>query len=196
MTVNGQAVSMAGRSSPLRASDEVAHMMLRHEPPVWLPAGGLPAGVAVEWHGDIGVVNKPPGLPVHPCGAYHHNSLATLLGLQLGDGPPLHFPHRLDTVTSGLLLVARSKVAARRLARQLEPGAKGGETATSPPPSPPPRPPCPALQRSVLKTLLHGRRTTVKKPLSLPKVTKVSISVYLLPTRLHLRLARLLVLLL
>ena len=71
---------------------------------------------------DLLVVDKPPGLVVHP-GAGNHDG--TLLNRLLAHDPGLRavpragLVHRLDKNTSGLMLVARSLVAHTRLVAQI-----------------------------------------------------------------------------
>ena len=106
-------------------------------------------------------VNKPPSIPVHPCGAYHRNSLLNILahadgsdgagatptqravegvpagtaqqqhknkkkrGGDGGDGgtkqpgSTLHLIHRLDRLTSGLLLLATDAATASEVGKQM-----------------------------------------------------------------------------
>jgi tRNA pseudouridine synthase 9 len=118
VTLNGRVLPPDKRSTKVKQGDEIAHVTLRHEPPVWLPPSG--GEISLRWEKDsgVGVVNKPAGLPVHACGAYLHNSVAAMIENENGDDS-LHFPHRLDTVTSGLLLVARNKEAAKSLGASL-----------------------------------------------------------------------------
>ena len=59
-------------------------------------------------------VDKPGGLPCHPGGIYFENTLWRLLQKRF-DQSGLHFVHRLDRETSGLVLLARSQAAARRM---------------------------------------------------------------------------------
>ncbi len=68
------------------------------------------------------VVDKPPGLVVHPARGHRTGTLAQLLGPAAAGGPDPEragIVHRLDRDTSGLLLVARSDEAHRRLQRAL-----------------------------------------------------------------------------
>jgi 23S rRNA pseudouridine1911/1915/1917 synthase len=68
------------------------------------------------------VVDKPPGLVVHPARGHRAGTLAQLLGSAAAGGPDPEragIVHRLDRDTSGLLLVARSEEAHRRLQRAL-----------------------------------------------------------------------------
>lgn len=71
---------------------------------------------------DIIAVNKPASLPVHPCGAYRYNSLETILRKE-NKLSEFYFIHRLDRVTSGVMLLAKRKDIASKLSEQL---VKGG----------------------------------------------------------------------
>jgi 23S rRNA pseudouridine1911/1915/1917 synthase len=66
-------------------------------------------------------VDKPAGLVAHPVRSVRDNCLIRLLRRQEGD-EQLRLAHRLDRETSGVLLVARSAEAARRLSRAFERG--------------------------------------------------------------------------
>ena len=55
----------------------------RHEPPV---SGGTIDIVGETAH--VLAVDKPATIPVHPCGAYHHNSLLHILTHETLRGPP------------------------------------------------------------------------------------------------------------
>jgi 23S rRNA pseudouridine1911/1915/1917 synthase len=67
------------------------------------------------------VIDKGPDLVVHPARGHREDTLAQLLAPMLGDGGDAQDPerrgivHRLDRRTSGLLVVARSDEAHRRL---------------------------------------------------------------------------------
>ena len=66
------------------------------------------------------VVNKPAALPIHPCGGYNFNSLFEILSHWKQDlyGPGNLFTiHRLDRLTSGLVLIAKSSALARSLGK-------------------------------------------------------------------------------
>ena len=66
---------------------------------------------------NVIVVDKPATLPVHPCGSYFFNSLFHILSEQ---DPSLkgrlHTVHRLDRLTSGLTIIAKSTTVAKSLA--------------------------------------------------------------------------------
>jgi 23S rRNA pseudouridine1911/1915/1917 synthase len=73
------------------------------------------------------VVDKGPGVVVHPARGHHEGTLSQLLSEEAAGGDPERagIVHRLDRDTSGLLVVARSEEALRRLraalgARRLE----------------------------------------------------------------------------
>jgi 23S rRNA pseudouridine1911/1915/1917 synthase len=71
------------------------------------------------------VVDKPPGLVVHPARGHREGTLSQLLlgaglgGVGGGDPDRPGIVHRLDRDTSGLLIVARSEQAHRRLQEAL-----------------------------------------------------------------------------
>lgn len=71
---------------------------------------------------DVLVVDKPPGLVVHPAPGHHGTTLAELLAGRAAGGAPERpgIVHRLDRDTSGLLVVARTEEAHRALKRELE----------------------------------------------------------------------------
>ena len=60
------------------------------------------------------VINKPAGLPVHASAKFYFNTLARVLSERY-PGRDVQICHRLDRETSGVLVVARHKVAAARL---------------------------------------------------------------------------------
>jgi 23S rRNA pseudouridine1911/1915/1917 synthase len=61
-------------------------------------------------------VDKPPGIPVHPVNRVRENSLIRILRRQ-EKYDELRLAHRLDSGTSGALLVAEDSATARRLSR-------------------------------------------------------------------------------
>ncbi len=67
------------------------------------------------------VVDKGPGLVVHPARGHLNDTLAQLLASSAAGGDPERagIVHRLDRDTSGLLIVARSEEAHKRLQRAL-----------------------------------------------------------------------------
>ncbi|XP_051502081.1 pseudouridylate synthase RPUSD2-like [Myxocyprinus asiaticus] len=103
----------------LKNNDYLRNTVHRHEPPV----SGQPLEILVD-DGKVVVVDKPASLPVHPCGRYRHNTVIFILGKEKGLSG-LHTVHRLDRLTSGVLLFARTQEVSKKLdamvrERQLE----------------------------------------------------------------------------
>lgn len=97
----------------LRHNDRLANTVHRHE----VPVTAEPIGI-VHVDSDVLVVNKPASVPVHPCGRYRHNTVVFLLAKERGFRD-LKTVHRLDRLTSGVLMFARTRDAARRLEAQI-----------------------------------------------------------------------------
>jgi 23S rRNA pseudouridine1911/1915/1917 synthase len=81
------------------------------------PAGPVPAPRIAFADEHVLVVDKPAGLVVHAGAGHASGTLADLLRDELAGGDPARpgIVHRLDRDTSGLLVVARSEEAHRRL---------------------------------------------------------------------------------
>src|SRR3954465_6585019 len=82
-----------------------------------------PPGIAVRYEDDdLLVVDKPPGVVVHPARGHQTGTLAQALAEVAAGGEPgrAGIVHRLDRDTSGLLVVARSPAAHRRLKAALQ----------------------------------------------------------------------------
>ncbi|CAN9502113.1 unnamed protein product [Ophioblennius macclurei] len=93
----------------LRNNDHMRNTVHRHEPPVV----GRPLEVLVD-DGEVLVVDKPASIPVHPCGRFRHNTVIFILGKERGISE-LHTVHRLDRLTSGVLLFARTLETSKKL---------------------------------------------------------------------------------
>jgi tRNA pseudouridine synthase 9 len=83
--------------------DEIEHYALRTEPPIL----DIPIAIVHEDEGYL-VVDKPPSMIVHTGGGYHFNTLMGVLYYEHGKRG-LYTLHRLDRLTSGLLLFSKSK---------------------------------------------------------------------------------------
>ncbi len=75
---------------------------------------------------EILVVNKPPGLVVHPAAGHQHDTLVNALvahtddlAMKFGEDRP-GIVHRLDRETSGILVVAKNDFAQENLAQQFQ----------------------------------------------------------------------------
>jgi len=105
----------------LRAGDEIVYRPAP-EPPAALEPEDLDVVVVYEdeW---LLVVDKPAGVVVHPAPGHEHGTLAHALVGRGAAGGHVSRPgivHRLDKDTSGLLIVARSEDAHRRLVASME----------------------------------------------------------------------------
>jgi len=79
-------------------------------------AGGSPFTIAYQ-DDDLLIVDKAPGLVVHPARGHHEGTLAQLLAPLAAGGEEgrAGIVHRLDRDTAGLLVVSRSHEALRLL---------------------------------------------------------------------------------
>lgn len=68
---------------PIRAGTELAVLMQRPGAESTRPQGAG-TGLVIYESEDMLVINKPAGVPVHPTGKYHHNSLTLILESCLG----------------------------------------------------------------------------------------------------------------
>ena len=64
-------------------------------------------------------VDKPAPLPVHPSGRYNKNTLISFLNTAQS-GIEFRIVHRLDADTTGILILAKSKMVARHLRNQFD----------------------------------------------------------------------------
>lgn len=97
----------------LKHNDLLANVVHRHE----VPVTSQPITI-VFMDDDIVVVNKPASIPVHPCGRYRHNTVVFILAKEY-NLKNLRTIHRLDRLTSGLLLFGRSPKKARQMEHQI-----------------------------------------------------------------------------
>ena len=95
----------------IQRGDELCHVIHRHEPPVLMMKDDN-HGLIVYEDEHIIAVDKVPTIPIHPCGAYHFNTLLKTLPTAKNDVYPIH---RLDRLTSGIVILAKSKQVATSL---------------------------------------------------------------------------------
>ncbi|KAF2359490.1 Pseudouridine synthase RluC/RluD [Trinorchestia longiramus] len=110
LTVNYERVDTDCR---LKHNDLLANIVHRHEVPV--TAASIPLIYTDE---DTVVVDKPASIPVHPCGRYRHNTVVFILAKEY-NLKNLRTIHRLDRLTSGLLLFGRTPKKAREMEQQI-----------------------------------------------------------------------------
>lgn len=97
----------------LKNNDFMRNTVHRHEPPVT----AQPIEILVN-NEDVVVVDKPSSLPVHPCGRFRHNTVIFILGKEHGL-KELHTIHRLDRMTSGVLMFAKTAVISKKIDEQV-----------------------------------------------------------------------------
>lgn len=112
------------RSRSRQVATREALVVVLPEPAVLVPDETVPFGVVYEDEAIL-VVDKPPGVVVHPGSGARHGTLAAGLLARdpgiAGVGEPSRpgIVHRLDRGTSGLLAVARTPAALEALRAQL-----------------------------------------------------------------------------
>ncbi|NXJ10632.1 RUSD2 protein, partial [Odontophorus gujanensis] len=97
----------------LKNNDFLRNTVHRHEPPVT----AQPIQILVE-NDEVVVVDKPSSLPVHPCGRFRHNTVIFILGKEHNLNE-LHTIHRLDRMTSGVLMFAKTVEVSKRIDEQV-----------------------------------------------------------------------------
>ena len=98
----------------IQGGDLLSHTVHRHEPGVAVHSDKSPFVSIVSETSDVLVVDKPGTLPIHPCGGYHVQSLMNILEPQFGK---LYTIHRLDRLTSGIVILGKTTSVAQRLAK-------------------------------------------------------------------------------
>ena len=96
-------------SSAVRAGERI---ILRRPAPV---EPDVPRTFSILFEDDTVIaIDKPAGLPMHTTAKFWKNTLSALLRERYPD-EPVHMAHRIDRETSGVLLLARTREAARFL---------------------------------------------------------------------------------
>lgn len=106
LTINNERVSP---DYVLKHNDLLANVVHRHEVPVTRDTIDI-----IHMDKDIVVINKPSSIPVHPCGRYRHNTIIFLLAKEY-NLKDLKTIHRLDRLTSGVLMFGRTQSKAQQL---------------------------------------------------------------------------------
>lgn len=119
--VNGKPVKSNYRVKPL---DEISLVLDHPKTDYTIVAQDIPIDVVYE-DDDLLVVNKQPGLVVHPGFGNVDGTLLNAIAWHLRDDPKfdandprIGLVHRIDKDTSGLLLIAKNEDAKARLALQ------------------------------------------------------------------------------
>lgn len=129
-----QAASLAGsilvNQQPVKSNykvkpGDVVSIVLPHPPrELEIHPEDIPISIVYE-DDDLVVVNKAPGMVVHPGHGNYTGTLVNALAYHLQDAPLFKkgelrpgLVHRIDKDTSGLLVVAKTEVALNHLAKQ------------------------------------------------------------------------------
>jgi 23S rRNA pseudouridine1911/1915/1917 synthase len=115
--------SVARASRLLVRGEEVQVDFPSGQPPRVITPASIPLTVVFE-DDHLAVLDKPAGLVVHPAPGHWDDTLVNALvargtALAQASGPRPGIVHRLDRDTSGLMVVAKSDLAHRRLAAAL-----------------------------------------------------------------------------
>eukprot|EP00117_Sycon_ciliatum_P042659 scpid44969/ scgid0335/ RNA pseudouridylate synthase domain-containing protein 2 len=108
MSLSGK---VAQADSVVLQGDLLNSRVHRHEPPVT----GQRISI-IHSDDDVTVIDKPSSIPVHPTGPYRHNTIQMILEREFGLHN-LRTIHRLDRLTSGVLIFAKSYEKVRELAK-------------------------------------------------------------------------------
>lgn len=113
--VNGSLARFDGR---VRAGDELTLIFPEEES--WIEPENISLSILYE-DGDILVINKAPGMIVHPTKGHRSGTLANAIVFHMrrsGENYKPRFISRLDMDTSGILLVGKNSHAQDNLTRQ------------------------------------------------------------------------------
>lgn len=121
VTVNGRPRKPSWKLTP---GDELLVVIPAPREPD-LPAEAIPLSVLYE-DADLIVINKPPGLTVHPAPGHERGTLVNALLAYCPDLTGIGglrrpgIVHRLDKDTSGVIVVAKNERAHQELSRQIK----------------------------------------------------------------------------
>lgn len=113
MTVNLVAVDFeSSKTTLMKDGDLLTNKVHRHEPPIRME---LPE-IAFE-DDKYFVVSKPSSMPIHPVAQYRHNSLTFIMAREMKVN--YYVVHRIDRLTSGIVIFAKTKEVSQDLTRQI-----------------------------------------------------------------------------
>lgn len=104
--VNGQPVKV---EYVIKDNDFITNRNHRHE----LPVLSTPIKI-IHQDKETLVIDKPPSIPIHPCGRYRHNSVVNILRKEY-NFQDVKVVHRLDRLVSGVLMIALNSGRANML---------------------------------------------------------------------------------
>lgn len=106
---------LASIQQPLRNGDQVSYSTT-----AWVEPDVNPNYRILYEDESILAIAKPAPLPVHATGAYFQNTLVALLRKNRPETHDWRLVHRLDSETSGVILMAKNQTALRSLQKQWE----------------------------------------------------------------------------
>lgn len=119
--VNGKPVKSSYKIKP---NDEISIMLAFPKRETGIIPQDIPLDVVYE-DDDLIIVNKQPGMVVHPSFGHYDGTLVNALAYRFKDLPMFNaetfrpgLVHRIDMNTSGLLVVAKTEIAREGLAKQ------------------------------------------------------------------------------
>ncbi|ORZ39430.1 pseudouridine synthase [Catenaria anguillulae PL171] len=102
----------------LRGHDRLQTTVVRHDPDILAD----PIAVVYESN-EVVAVDKPPSIPIHANARYVHNTLVSILAEQNpAEYSQLRVIHRLDAMTQGLVILAKTSSSAASLCAALREG--------------------------------------------------------------------------
>lgn len=113
MLLNGQ---VAALDSVVHNGDSIIHNVHMHEPCITSDKIKI-----VFQDNDILVIDKPSSIPVHPTGRYRFNTVTKILENEFN--LTVHPCNRLDSLTSGLMFLAKTGQGAKQFSDQLFSGS-------------------------------------------------------------------------
>ncbi|CAL1282567.1 unnamed protein product [Larinioides sclopetarius] len=96
-----------------KENDRVTNKVHRHE----IAVVAAPINI-IHSDEEFVVVDKPPSIPIHPCGRYRHNCLLFILAKDYSLNE-LYSVHRLDRLTSGLLVFTKTIKKSQEINEQI-----------------------------------------------------------------------------
>lgn len=110
VTVNDVVVD---KTYKIKNGDKISSYVHRHENPVLASKIEI-----IEETDDILVINKPSSIPVHTAGKYRLNTILGILSKEYSY-EDLYTVHRLDRLTSGVLIFAKNPEKAKKLSQEI-----------------------------------------------------------------------------
>mmetsp|Transcript_142 Transcript_142/g.169 ORF Transcript_142/g.169 Transcript_142/m.169 type:complete len:560 (-) Transcript_142:319-1998(-) len=116
--------AIVSTSYVIKGGDILSHTVHRHEPGVAVQSDVEPFVTVVKETDELLIIDKPGTMAVHPCGGYNMQSLVNILQEHYNspyylDGKldKLYPVHRLDRLTSGLVILGKNSSVAQTLGK-------------------------------------------------------------------------------